>query len=132
MNMTSHSYTSTYNITITNRNINKKLLSSHWHSVCQTCHVRKRRVSISLCSTIYVFVFFYIIHRPSCILYHFFIIWWEPTRKFITFYTFLYIFLLGFRGPRISQLDPTYHEKVPLVLRIKKRYDTLDLISITI
>ena len=36
----------------------------------------------------------------------------------------------GLGGPRISQLDHTYHEKVPLVIRIKKRYDTLDLIGI--
>ena len=53
----------------------------------------------------------------------------ENLSLFIHFYAY---FLLGFRGPRISQSDPTYHEKVPLVLRIKKRYNTLDLISITI
>ena len=38
--------------------------------------------------------------------------------------------ILGFRGPRISQLDHTYHEKVPLVIIIKKRYASLDLIGI--
>ena len=38
--------------------------------------------------------------------------------------------ILGLMGPRISQLDYIFHEKVLLVIRIKKRYDTLDLIGI--
>ena len=44
------------------------------------------------------------------------------------------MFLGAFWGPggsRIPQLDPIYHENALLVIRIKKRYDTLELSGIT-